>query len=582
MHRFLHNVFLPESFFTGSARARRRSLLMYLLFLVGACSLPFYVIPHPDYNHAANLIGTVGYWALLLALWRGTPFTWVIHAMLLWSVAYVTYLAAMTGGINSPVMVWMTVTALPCVLLLERKQAVFWVALVSLVHVGLWYISHSGVIDSNVNMTQDVIAWAMANKVCVLALLMYVVFVSERMQQSQTLDMDESNAELERTQLALMRAQTHKDEFIASVGHELRTPMNAILGLNGALRAELAANPDDVAVVDHIRHATQQLLRVVNDILDFSQLQAGRLNLREDEFALADVLTQVLAAHEQAAQAKNIALTLEATALQNQWVKGDRQRLTQVLHNLLNNAIKFTAQGSVVLRVSEVTDGMLFEVQDTGIGIAPEKQAHIFQGFEQADVHTHRLYGGTGLGLAICERLVRLQQGTIGVRSTPGQGACFWFLLPWHGMAAEVAQAVTDMARALPHQPLRVLLVDDNAVNLLVARMMLKKSLPKAEVVEADSGPAALALLREQTFDVVLMDMLMPDMSGLDATRILRQDFPAPACQLPVLALTASVNPADHEQCMAAGMNDVLPKPLDAIQIVAKIAKVLAASKVGA
>jgi CheY-like chemotaxis protein len=229
-----------------------------------------------------------------------------------------------------------------------------------------------------------------------------------------------------------------------------------------------------------------------------------------------------------------------------------------------------------------VTDGMLFEVQDTGIGIALEKQAHIFQGFEQADVQTHRLYGGTGLGLAICERLVRLQQGTIGVRSTPGQGACFWFLLPWHGMAAEAAQAVTDMARALPHQPLRVLLVDDNAVNLLVARMMLQKSLPKAEVVEANSGPTALTLLREQTFDVVLMDMVMPDMSGLDATRILRQDFPVPVCQLPVLALTASVNPLDHEQCLAAGMNDVLPKPLDATQIVAKIAKVLAVSKVSA
>ncbi len=573
----LHNVFLPRSFFIGSQLERRRSLLMYMLLLVGACSLPFYYIPHPDYDHVANLVGTVGYWGLLGALLLGASYILVAHATLFWSIGYVAYLAAMTGGINSPVMVWMTVAILPAILLFERTPALFWVIVVFIANLALFLISQHGLVNSDINMANDVMAWTVANKLFVLGLAMYVVFVTERMHRSQAVEMDASNAELERTHQALMRAQAHKDEFIASVGHELRTPMNAILGLNGILRNELAAKPEDAAVVDHIRRSTEQLLQVVNDILDFSQLQAGRLVLHEEEFALRETLRGVLAAYEHPAQEKNIHLSLEASAIHNMWVRGDRQRLVQVFNNLLDNAIKFTAEGKIVVHAQAVGGGVLFEVQDTGIGIAPDRQKQIFNGFEHADVQTNRQYGGTGLGLSICERLVTLQGGTIGVSSVLGHGSRFWFQLPLRSIAVKEAQAAAEVARMLIDKPIQILLVDDNAVNLLVACMMLKKCFPKAEIEQANSGQEALDKLREQPFDLALMDMVMPAMDGMEVTQILRRDFPPPICNMPILALTASANPVDHDRCLASGMNDVLHKPLDEPQLISKISNALAA-----
>ena len=576
MYPPLQNMFLPRSFFKGSPLERRRSLLTFMLLLVGACSLPFYFIYQPDYNHVANLVGTAGYWCLLALLLLDAPYLLIAHGTMLWSISYVAYLAAMTGGINSPVMVWMTAVVLPAILFLERGGALFWVVVVFCTNLMLLLISKYGWVNSDINMSNDVMAWTVASKLFVISLAMYVVFVTEHMHRSQVAEMDQSNAELEQTHQALIRAQAHKDEFIASVGHELRTPMNAILGLNGILRTELAARPEDAEVVDHIRRSTEQLLQVVNDILDFSQLQAGRLTLHPEEFALREALDALRAAYEAKAQAKGLTLNLEASAVHNMWVKADRQRLVQVLKNLLDNAIKFTAEGGIQIRAQSVGGGVLFEVQDTGIGIAADRQKQIFNGFEYADVQTNRQYGGTGLGLSICERLVSLQGGTLGVSSVQGQGARFWFLLPLRSIDVKEAQTAAEMARLLVDQQLQILLVDDNAVNLLVARMMLKKCFPKAEIVEASSGAIALEKLRTQHFDLTLMDMVMPEMDGMQVTERVRQDFPAPTCHIPVLALTASANPVDQDRCLASGMNDVLHKPLDEQQLISKISNALA------
>ena len=573
----LRNLLLPKNFFKGTELERRRSLLTYMLLLVGACSLPFYYIYHPDYNHVANLVGTAGYWTLLAGLILGAPYLVIAHGSMLWSIGYVTYLAVLTGGINSPVMVWMTVATLPAVLLLDRLPALFWVLMTFATNAMLLLISRHGLVSSDINMTNAVMAWTVSNKFFVLAMAMFVVFVTERMHRMQVDEMDQSNAELELTHQALLRAQAHKDEFIASVGHELRTPMNAILGLNGILRAELASRPEDAEVVDHIRRSTEQLLKVVNDILDFSQLQAGHFTFHEDEFSLQDTLAEILLPFESQAKTKKIELHLETDTVHNLWVKGDRQRLVQVLRHLLDNAFKFTATGSIHVRAQTAGGGVLFHVQDTGIGIAADRQKKIFQGFEYADVQTNRKYGGTGLGLSICERLVSLQGGTIGVTSLQDQGARFWFQLPLRRIARQQARAAAEMARVLVDKPIRILLVDDNAVNLLVARMMLKKCFPHASIVEAGSGAIALAKLREQAFDVVLMDMVMPDMDGMQVTQTLRQTMPAPICDMPVLALTASANPVDHDRCLAAGMNDVLQKPLDEQQLISKISNALAA-----
>ena len=574
LQEHLQNILLPPSIFTGSQQDRRRSLLKYILLLVGACSLPFYWIYHPDYNHAANLIGTAGYWGLLILLLLGVPYGAVANATLLWSILYVSYLAAYTGGINSPVMVWMTVALLPAVLLLNVRVATFWVVMAFFTNGALLWGSRYGVLDSHINLDNEVMAWTVANKFFVCVLAMYVVYVTERMHRTQVAEVDQSNAELEETQQALIQAQAHKDEFIASVSHELRTPMNAILGLNGILRNEVSQRPEDVEVVDHIRRSTEQLLQVVNDILDFSQLQAGKLTLREDAFYLHGALLELINGYKSKAETKGLMLTLDVQAVHGAWVRGDKQRLMQVLKNLLDNALKFTAEGGIHIRVQNVSGGVLFEVEDTGIGIASDRQDQIFQRFEYADVQTNRLYGGTGLGLSICESLVRLQGGHIGVSSTLGCGARFWFQLPMRSVSRQDVAINADLLKQLKDRELKILLVDDNAVNLLVARMMLKKCLPNCLVVEAEGGQDALEKLRQSIFDVVLMDMVMPDIDGMQVTQKLRNEFPAPQCHTPVLALTASANPVDHDRCLNAGMDDVVQKPLDEQQLMAKVSSV--------
>jgi CheY-like chemotaxis protein len=362
--------------------------------------------------------------------------------------------------------------------------------------------------------------------------------------------------------LALLKAQAHKDEFVAAVGHELRTPMNAILGFNGVLREELADQPEQVEVVDHIRRSTAHLLQVVNDILDFSQLQAGQLKLRPEDFDLSALMAELVGAFQSKAQEKNLLLLASLDPALPAGVHADRQRVLQTLRNLLDNALKFTDHGAVTLSILGRGERLRFEVTDTGRGIALAQQAHIFSRFEHADVQTTRTYGGTGLGLSICEKLVTLQGGLIGVDSQEGSGARFWFEIPLQTALTLPALAPTATP-ILGDAALRILVVDDNAMNLMVARLQLQKCWPQALVVTAGSAAEALALLPDQSFDIALVDMVMPECDGLQLTREIRQRFPATAQRMPILALTANTNPVDRQRCLDAGMDGVLDKPMD-------------------
>ena len=550
--------------------------MKYFLLVEALSSIPFYFISHPDYDRSWHLLGMSGQWLLLGLLLKGFSYRWVAHANILWSIAYVSGIALLTGGINSPIMVWITGATLPAVVLLSRTALLGWLFVAIATNLALFLLGQHGLVTSAVNMQNEAMAWNMTSRLLVTSVILYVIHVTERLHRVQVDEMDQSNDALEQTQLELLRVQAHKDEFIASVGHEFRTPMSAILGFNSILRQQVAANPDDVKVVDLIRTSTEQLLHVVNDILDFSQLQAGRLVMQEEHFALRESLAALVAKSEGKALDKGLSLHLEATAVHNLWVKGDKKRLEQVLNNLLDNALKFTSAGSITLRVQPVGGGILFEVQDTGIGIAADKQQKIFNRFEHADEQTNRQFGGTGLGLSICERLVVFQGGTIGVNSTPGQGARFWFQLPLRSVAVQEAKSAAEMVRELAARPLCLLLVDDNAVNLMVARLMLQKLFPSATLVEAQSGAEALEIIKFQHFDLTLMDVVMPDMDGMQVTQHIRHSQIPSVRDMPVLALTASTNPVDHERCLASGMNDVVHKPLDESQLVSKISSALA------
>jgi signal transduction histidine kinase/CheY-like chemotaxis protein len=562
-----------QGLYAETATERRRWFLKLGLLSLVVCSLLFCLVNQPEYDQRLHWVAALVYLLLFCTVQAGVSYALITNLAFLVSIVYVVSVAVSTGGINSTTMFWMTVVTLPSILLLSRAVALVWAVVALGVNWGMLAFTQSGVLEPLALMSDEVMAWTVLNKVLVVCAAMGVVFLTDYMHRQQTAEIDKSNHSLELTHLALRQAQAHKDEFIASVGHELRTPMNAILGLNGILRSELSARQEDTEVVDHIRRSTEQLLQVVNDILDFSQLQAGLLVLNEERFSLSEAVHDVVARYEDKAAAKSLGLTLEASQIQGLWVKGDRQRLVQILRNLLDNAIKFTLEGHIEVRVKTVGLSLLFEVEDSGIGIPADRQQQVFDRFEFADLQTNRQFGGTGLGLSICERLVSLQGGHIGVSSVQGLGTTFWFELTLATTTPPV-DGITDAQRAdVLNQPIRILLVDDNAVNLMVARLMLEKFFIRAEVTEASGGAQALQCLQTQIFDLVLMDMVMPDVDGLQATQRLRQQFPAPICHVPVLGLTASTNPVDRDQCLAAGMNGVLLKPLDEQQLVTQICK---------
>ena len=554
---------------------RRRWFLKSSMLLQVLLSATFFFLEQKEYDHRIHLAGCAGYLLLWWWLQQGGSYKGAAHCGFGVALAHIVAMSATAGGINATSMVWITVVTLPSIMLLSRRDALMWAIVAVGVNLFMYEMTWRGVFDSHKIMDKDLVLWTFFNKATVVCVALAVVYMADYMHRQQTMGLDHSNQALEKTHQALIQAQAHKEEFIASVGHELRTPMNAILGLNGILRTELIGSKEDVAVVDLIRRSTEQLLQVVNDILDFSQLQAGQLALQAESFELIDTVREVVAPYASKAAEKSLPLRLKIEGPEALWVNADKARLLQILKNLLDNAVKFTDQGHVDLRLQSTGSGVRFEIEDTGIGIPADRQQQVFDRFEFADMQTNRQYGGTGLGLSICERLVSLQGGHIGVRSVQGQGTTFWFELPL-SLSAPANQVLEQKRQAdLLSRPIKVLLVDDNAVNLMVARLMLKKIFKHADITDAQGGAQALALIKAHPFDLVLMDMVMPDVDGLQATQTLRQTYPAPWCDLPVLGLTASISPVDRARCLEAGMNEVMSKPLDERQMIDQISKVL-------
>jgi len=369
----------------------------------------------------------------------------------------------------------------------------------------------------------------------------------------------------------LAAANRAKTAFLANMSHEIRTPMNAIVSLS-QLAEQRSNDPAQKLLMQKVTTAAGHLLGIINDILDISKIEAGKLTLEENDFTLREVIDEAMQLLADQAQSKGLALTADVSTELPAIVTGDRARLSQVLINLLGNAVKFTDRGSVTLRVrtDPTTDGELavrFDVIDTGIGIDETARARLFESFEQADTTTTRRYGGTGLGLAISRTLVELMGGGIGVESDPGRGSTFWFTtrlkqrrdnaIAQRKPSMEEASILQGRVRNRCHGK-RVLVVEDNVLNQEVLGELLRGTGLAIDL--ATDGQQALDRAQRQRYDLVLMDIQMPVMDGMTATRAMRK-LPDWA-NVPIVAVTANAFEKDRLQCQAAGMNDFLPKPI--------------------
>ena len=405
-----------------------------------------------------------------------------------------------------------------------------------------------------------------------------IMHLAEKLKETIHTEKEAEKAIIKAKELAEQSVRA-KELFLANMSHEIRTPMNAIIGMSDLL-SHTSLTKEQQKYLEGIKSSGKNLLVLVNDILDFSKIDAGKFTLEEIGFRVNHVLRSVRSALQIKAEESGIDLSLDIAGVDRQVLIGDPYRLTQVLINLVNNAIKFTPEGNVTISAEFSEEGekhveITFKVIDTGIGISDDKKELIFESFTQADDSVTRRYGGTGLGLAISRRLVEIQGGKVWLNSKLGEGSTFAFKIKYKkGEEDDLPLAVNkDTVDSVSLKGMKIILVEDNRLNQFLVKSLMEKREIECDI--ANNGKEGLELIEQNDYDLVLMDIQMPIMDGIECTRKIRSDMPKGKRRIPIIALTANALKGDNEIYINAGMDDYVSKPFDANVLFAKIKRLV-------
>jgi signal transduction histidine kinase/CheY-like chemotaxis protein len=509
------------------------------------------------------LLGAL-YGVVLLAVARGLSVSHAVQICMLGGSLQLISAIVSHGGIFSPRMGWLLVLPLAPYFFLGRKEGDRWFALMVVVQVLFLMASSIGLLNVDLRPAQGQAGASYLSIQVMLVIMILLPFIYDRAHRKAIADIRQTQQELEHTQHELELSQSQRDRFISSVSHELRTPMNAIFGFNQLLLERVKDNPEAKRILEHTQYSADHLMTVINDVLDYSQLQTGSLQLQPQVFDLGQCVRKAFAVLEPKAKAQRLLYLLDVDEQLPRWVFSDEHRVVQILVNLLGNALKFTSHGSVKLRVRPVPGGLEFAVHDTGIGIPLEKQDKIFKRFSQADGSIQKRFGGNGLGLAISLKLAQLLGGDIGFSSEEGQGWVFWLKLPLAACDPPSRAHLSDSYQLrTAHKAWCFLVADDHPINRLLVQKVLLNAWPNSTIIEAIDGQDAVEKISQYPVDVAFMDMRMPRLDGSDATVRVRQQLGKTPEQLPIMGLTANVSQEDLARFQAAGLNGLMLKPFD-------------------
>ena len=527
----------------------------------------------------ANVLGILAM-LMLLGLSRARvrlkPLITLLQIITLVQAFSITWL---TGGIYSATISWLALATLPAIL--AHGMVTRMASLVAgwLLILGLYLYALLGGEMAHQILPQDLIHWHLMMAIVIFGMQVALLLQLNRVRNDRLQRTQQQRRQLRQLTKKMQHTQQQKDLFVASVSHELRTPMNAILGLADLIQHDKQLEQGMRTKIEDIQKSGEHLLTIINDLLDHAQMEAGQLQVVQEPFNLHETLSTSFQLLKRRAETKPLRYSLQVDPTVPVWVLGDSHRLTQILVNLLGNAIKFTACGEIVLHCSAQaapagSDGIVqvrLAVRDTGMGIAPELQDRVFQSFSQADNSIARRFGGNGLGLSITRGLVQAMGGTIGLQSQPGVGTTFEVVLPCP-LSSAPAHVLPAEEDENCDKAVRILIADDNPLNRQIASLQLRRHLPQAQVTEVNNGLQAFEAVRDgQGFEVILMDLLMPEMDGQTATQKIRNELPEPKRSTPIIALTANADKEELARCLACGMNECVLKPFNRQLLVKRV-----------